>query len=157
MESSGEKVLLSPHVLCNQHVFKHGELGEQADILEGTGNALIGNHVRGMGNRLIVHAHVLPGVELFHLAPGEIFHNGLAQKIDLAVGGFIHAGDTVEDRGFSGAVGADQRHNLTLVHIQVQVIDGHNAAELHGHIFNMQHVLSHFLLPPFSPAWQRAF
>ena len=143
-------------MLCNQHVLKHGQLGEQADILEGTGNALVSDHVRRVRNHIAVQPHVLPGVELFHLAVGKVFHNGLPQEIDLAVGGLIHAGDAVEGRGLAGAVGADQSHDLPLVDIQVQVIDGHNAAELHGHIFNMQHVLSHCLPPPFSYAWQRA-
>ena len=144
-------------MLCYKNIFKYGELGKQAYILEGTRDPLIGDLVRRVGHDITVHSHVLPGVAFFHLAVGEIFNNRLTVEIDLAVRRLIHAGNAVERGGFACAVRANQSDNLSLIYIQIQVVDGHNAAELHGNIFNMQHVFSHCLLPPFSLSWQRVF
>ena len=79
-------------------------------------------------------------VGLFHLAGGVIAHDTLFVEAHPAVGGGIHAGDDVERRGLTGAVGADEGNDLTLVHLHAQVVHVHHAAELHGHIFQLQYV-----------------
>ena len=70
-----------------------------------------------------------------------IHRDGFPVEINDTVRGFIHAGDTVEGRGFSGAVGADQRDDLPLVHFQAQVVDRHHAAELHGDVCQAKNIL----------------
>ena len=143
-------------MLCNEDVFKHGELREQPDILECSRNALGGYHVRRVGHDVPVHAHILARVEFFHLALRVILSDDLAHEFDLAVRRLIYAGNAVEGRGLAGAVRADKRDDLALVHVKIQVVDGDNAAELHGDVFNMQYVFSHCLSPPFVRALQRA-
>ena len=136
-------------MLCDDDVLENAELGEQTDILEGTGDALSGYHIGSEGDDLIVHTHVLAGVDLFHLALRVVLDDSLTHEVYLAVGRLIDAGDAVERGGLACAVRADEGDYLTLVDIEVQVIDGDNAAELHGYIFNMQNVFSHCPVPPF--------
>ena len=156
MQRCREKVLLCAHVLCNEDVFKHGELREQPDILECSRNALGGYHVRRVGHDVRVHAHILARVEFFHLALRVILGDDLAHEFDLAVRRLIYAGNAVEGRGLACAVRTDKCDNFALVHVEIQVVDGDNAAELHGDVFNMQYVFSHCLSPPFVRALQRA-
>ena len=161
-------------MLGDQHVVKHRLGLPQADVLEGTRHAQLGDDVgRGRQNtvgegelvprlllrlprlqRLVlqgflrrevggVHLRVLALVGLLHLPGGVIADDALLVKGHAAIGGGVHAGDDVEGRGLTGAVGADQRHDLALVHLQVQVVHGHHAAELHGDIFHGQNVLTH--------------
>ena len=119
-------------MLGDEHVFKYRQGREQADVLKGTGDALLGDPVRGGGEDLGKHTLVLPLIELLHSALGVVFHHGLSQKGDPPVGGLIHSGDAVEGGGLAGAVGADQSHDLPLVHLQGKVVHRHHAAELHG-------------------------
>ncbi len=55
-KGGGEDVLLGPHVLGDQYVVKHRQGGEQTDILEGAGDAqlgdLVGGGVRLLGDRV---------------------------------------------------------------------------------------------------------
>ena len=90
-----------------------------------------------------VHGGMLTLVGFLHLAGGVVADDALAVEGHAAVGGRVHTGDHVEGGGLTGAVGADQCHNLALVDVQIQVVDGHHAAELHGGIFHVQHVF-HF-------------
>ena len=46
-EGGGQEVLFGPHMLGDQNVFKDGQGPEQPDILEGTGNAPVGDPVGG--------------------------------------------------------------------------------------------------------------
>ena len=130
-------------MLGDEHVFKYRQGREQADVLEGTGDALLGDSVRGGGEDLRKHTLVLPLIELLHSALGVVFHHGLSQKGDPPVGGLIHSGDAVEGGGLAGAVGADQTNGFSLVHIEVQAIHGHQAAEAHGQIFCLQYFIRH--------------
>ena len=92
---------------------------------------------------LVLTAHLSPGVVLHHLFPVEQH---------LSVGGGVHAGDDVERRGLTGAVGADEGHDLALVDLHAQIVHGHHAAELHGHMLHPEHILHfrHYAAPPFA-------
>ena len=78
---------------------------EQTDVLEGAGDAgavyLGGAHVGGV----------------------------LAVEQDRAVGGLIHLGEKVEDRGLARAVGADEARDLGAAEGEVKVLHGLQAAE----------------------------
>ena len=50
----------------------------------------------------------------------------------------IDAGEDVEDGGFAGAVGADEADEFAGEQVQREVIDGAEAAELHGEGFDDQ-------------------
>ena len=76
---------------------------------------------------------------------------GLPSKLNLAVGRLVDAGDAVEGRGLAGAVGADEGHYLAAVDLQREVVDGDDAAELHGDVLHVQDVFNlfaHFAAPP---------
>ena len=90
-----------------------------------------------------VHIGALALVLLLHLSGGMVPHDAASLKGHAAVGGRVHTGDDVERRGLTGTVGADEGHDLALVDLQVQVVHGHHAAELHGDIFNRENVLAH--------------
>ena len=52
-EDGGKHILLGPHMLGNQHVFKDGHALPQPDVLEGSGNAQLHHIVRrGIHNGL---------------------------------------------------------------------------------------------------------
>src|SRR5699024_3030957 len=88
---------------------------------------------------------IFSGVQLLHLALGEVLHHGLLAEGDPAVGRFIHAGNAVEGGGLAGAVGADESHDLSLIDLQGQVIHRHHAAKLHGDVFQLEDMcLAHF-------------
>ena len=133
-------------MLGDQNVFKDGQGPEQPDILEGTGNAPVGDPVGGGVQLVGVEPLVLAQIGFVHLALGIVLHQGLAAEVDFAVGGLVHTGDAVEGGGFAGAVGADQGHDFPLVDIHGQVVHGHHAAKLHGHMFHMEDVwtFTHF-------------
>ena len=68
-----------------------------------------------------------------------------------ALGGHVHAGEQVEHRGFTGAVGADEAHQLSGVHLDVEVLDGVEAAEGNAQMLRLQDRcfhLSHGSFPP---------
>ena len=91
-----------------------------------------------------------PRIELLHSALGGWFSTmGSPQKGDPPVGGLIHSGDAVEGSGLAGAIGADQSHDLPLVHLQGQVVHRHHAAELHGDVLQPEDIfhLAHFTAP----------
>jgi hypothetical protein len=46
-EGGGKDVLICPHVLCCEDVFKNGHALPQTDVLEGAGYAQLGDNVRG--------------------------------------------------------------------------------------------------------------
>ena len=87
-----------------------------------------------------IHGRMLALIGFFHLAGGVVADDALAIEAHPAVGGRVHTRDDVERGGFAGAVRADQGYDLTLVNIQIQIIDGHHAAELHGGVLHFQHV-----------------
>ena len=53
-EGGGKYVLLGPHMLGDEHVFKHGQGGKQADVLEGPGDAQVGDPVPIAGGQAVV-------------------------------------------------------------------------------------------------------
>ena len=109
----------------SENVFKNRHGGEEADVLEGSGNAEPGNLVRPLS--------------------GDI----LAQERNGTGGGRIDAGDRIEGRRLSGTVGANQGHDFPLVDEHGEIIDRHDAAELHGEMLNIEDVLAHAFSPPF--------
>ena len=46
--------------------------------------------------------------------------------------GGVHAGEAVEKSGFAGTVWSNQGDNLALADAQIKVIQGTDAAEIHG-------------------------
>ena len=135
-----------------QYVFQNRHALEQTDILKGAGHAHFGNLVRRVGDELAVFADVASGVELLHFAGGMTLRDDLAPHFHIAVGGRVYAGDHVEGRGLARAVGADEGHDLALVHVHAQAVHGDYAAELHGHVFQLQDgldAIAHFTAPPF--------
>ena len=98
---------------ADHDVFEHGHGLEQADVLEGAGQSLFGDAAR------------LETVEPPGFATGRGEHQ-------VAAGGGVDAGQAVEKGGLAGAVGADQGHDLTMADAQVQVVQGADAAEIHG-------------------------
>ena len=54
----------------------------------------------------------------------------LAVEDDPARGRLVDAADQVEDRRLAGAVRADDREDLALLHVEADVVDGVDAAEL---------------------------
>ncbi|MPN02648.1 hypothetical protein SDC9_149864 [bioreactor metagenome] len=72
-----------------------------------------------------------------------IAHNGLPAELHPAVAGRVYSGDDVERGGLTRAVGADQGDDLPFVDLQIQIVNRHHAAELHGRVFHAQHILTH--------------
>ena len=88
---------------------------EQADILEGAGDAVGRNIVRGMA------------------------HDGLAQQDDIARSGLIYAGQHVENRGFACAVGADQAYDFVVHQVKIDVLGYLQAAEVNAQPLGFKH------------------
>ena len=96
------------------HVVLHGHAGEEPDVLEGPGDA--------------------QAIELVHgLAPGV-----LAVQQDPALGGLIHVGQQVEDRGLARAVGADEPRDLRAADEEREVVHGPKAPEVHAQVPDVQ-------------------
>lgn len=96
-------------------VFQHRHFLEQANILEGTGDA----RVDDLMSLLPVHP--------------------LTVQVERALRGLIHAGDQVEHRGLARAVEADQAHQLRLTNLNIEVADRFQSAELNAQILAPQH------------------
>ena len=126
-----------------ENVIEHRHGLKQADVLERSCNAHLRDVVRGVRDDVGIELLAVARVELFHLALRVIFDDRLAAELDLAVRGLVDARDAVERGRFAGAVRADERDDLTLVDIHREVVDGHNAAKLHGDVFNVQNRFSH--------------
>ena len=155
VQGGGEQVAGAVQVRGDQHVFKYGLGLEQADVLEGAGQAQPGDPVGRGFDRLLEYPSVLARVQGLHFALRMVGYDQLVFIPHLPVGGFVYAGDAVEGRGFAGAVGADQRHDLAAVDMHAQVIDGDHAAKLHGDAFEFQHMISHGSVLPSSRGGRR--
>ena len=109
-EDAADGGILLGIVQADFDVVLNGQVGEQADILEGTGDTCA------------VHLH---GV-----------HAGsfLAVEKDGAVGGLVYLGQQVEDGGLACAVGADQTGDFGLTDGQVEIINRLQAAELDAQV-----------------------
>ena len=95
-------------VPADQQVGQHGRILEQLDVLEGAGDAELGDLVRR------------------HL--GDV----AALEEQLARGRVVEPRDQVEDRGLAGAVGADDGEDLALFDAEAHAVDRLEAAELQG-------------------------
>jgi hypothetical protein len=76
-------------VSAYQDVFKDGKVTEKSDVLEGSGQAVVGDDVWG---------------QAFEVDWGTVSR----EKAHIAPGGFVNAGDTVKESGLARAIGADQ-------------------------------------------------
>ena len=74
----------------DEDVLQHGHVGEEPDVLEGAGDACLGDQV-GLGRQ-----------------------DG-ALVADRALGGDVQPGEAVEEGGLAGAVGADESDDLARV------------------------------------------
>ena len=83
-----------------------------------------------------VHIRVLTLILLLHLSGGMVPHDARLIEAHPPVGGGVHTGDDIERCGLASAVGANQRHDLALVDLQIQIVHGYHAAKLHSDIFN---------------------
>ena len=63
----------------------------------------------------------------------------LPLEVDPAAFYLHQAGQGPQGGGFAGAVGADQGHNLALLHLEGNAFDGLDAAVTHTQIINSQH------------------
>ena len=109
---------------AHQNVLDDAHLGEEAQVLEGSGDAA--------GDDLL----------------GRLAIDALVQEGDRALGDLVDAGEYVEHRGLARAVGADQGDDLALVDVEADVVHGAQAAELDRDVFNIQKAHA---CAPFSP------
>ena len=87
--------------------------------------------------------------------------NRVAEECDLALGERVDAGDEVENRGLTRAVGTDQPENLPLFDVKRNVAYGGQTAETLGNVIHAEddlipnpfrHHAAPFLLPLKRPA-----
>ena len=110
-----------PHqrvVLGDHEVLEHAHLAEQADVLEGPGDA---------GARDPEPVHLLEQQLLTVGVEGELADRRL-----------VEAGQAVEHRGLAGAVRPDDRGDLTLIRGERQVVDRDQTAETHGQTLDLE-------------------
>lgn len=91
----------------DEDVFEDGHVGEEADVLEGAGDAGLGDEVGFAGE-------------------------AGASVADGAFGGHVQAGEAVEEGGFAGAVGADEADDFAGADGEADAADGGESAEAHG-------------------------
>ena len=77
-----------------------------------------------------------------------VLDNFLTVEINRSVGRRVNSCDHVERRGLSRSVGTDERYDLAFIHFNIHVIDSQNAAELHGNVFYLKDIFSHWSLLP---------
>lgn len=75
------------------------------------------------------------------------FRDLFSFKKNLSRAGRNQAGDRVEDRRLTGAVGSDQRHNLPLIYFKGNPLDGLDDAIVYFQIADFKHCHS-FSHPP---------
>ncbi len=95
-----------PRVEAHHHVLENSHLLEEPDALERAADAPRGDHVRAQAD------------------------HGPAVDEDLAFLRLLHARDAVEQRRLAAAVGADDAEDLASVHVERDVVDSPQAAEL---------------------------
>ena len=134
----------------DKDVLKNRQVGEKTDVLEGTGNAQLCYLVGRLFYDFFVFSGVFALVLVYHLSLGMIFDYYVAVKGDKTVRRLINSGNAVESRCLSGSVRPDESDDLVFVYVQRKVVNGNNAAELHGHVFDMKHIFSHYSSPPVS-------
>jgi hypothetical protein len=95
-------------MLADHDRFQHGEMREQADVLE---------RARDTPDRALRGPRIVDWLAFEHDAPG--------------IGG-QHAGDEIEKRRLAGAVGTDQRMDVAAGHVHAHLVEGVEAAEPFG-------------------------
>jgi len=114
MEQRRADAVVQAVVHADLDVVEHAQIREQADILEGAGDAgLAGLH----------------RIQLRHV---------LAAEPDGSAGRLVDLRQHIEDRRLAGAVGADQTVDLLILHFEVQVVHGGQAAEVNAQIPDFQ-------------------
>ena len=113
-EKSAEEAVANVIVQADLYVVLHAQVGEEADILEGTGNA----------HSIDLHGGLAGGV--------------VAVQKDGAPGGLINLGKQIEDSGLTGAVGADEAGDLCTADGHVEVVDGGEAAKVNAQMAGLQ-------------------
>ena len=113
-QSRPEKRGLDPAVVADHDVLDDGKFREEPDVLEGSGDARLGDPVG--------------------LLTGDRF----ALVVDHAFRGRVVTGDHVEEGRLACAVWSDEADDLVLLEGEVKVVDGDEAAELHGEMLHCQ-------------------
>src|SRR6267142_2961765 len=80
----------------DSHVVENRHRGKQPDILKSARDALSGDLIR------------------------FLTRDRASVESDFAFGWLVHAGDEIEDRGFSRSIGANQADQLLFANLQVQ-------------------------------------
>src|SRR5262249_14949428 len=105
-------------VLGDQQILEHRHAGEEADVLERTGDA------RELGDAEIEQALEQIG--------GAV----RMREADHADARVIEPRDAVEDRGLAGAVGADERCDVAALRREAHIIDRDQAAKPHAQVLD---------------------
>ncbi len=103
-----------PAVAAGQHVFEHGEILEEADGLEGPGDAELDDAVGGP------------------------VRDVSALEADSSPVGAVIAGDEVEDGGLARPVRADEPDDGPLLHVEGDFVYGRQSAEGLGNALKLQ-------------------
>ena len=119
LEQGAHNPLLGSAVLGHHDVLENRHVGEQADVLEGPGDASGGD---------------LVGVET---------EQRLTLEHDVAGGRRDHPRDHVEKGGLPGAVGADDRDDLSLVDMEVEIGECVETTEGHAQVLNVEQTFAH--------------
>ena len=114
MQSCLQQRVAAGAVEPDHHVLQHRHGVKQTDILEGTGD---------------------PGVH--HLVGLQPLQRRTRQG-DVAAGGFIVGGDDVKQGGLARTVRADKAKDLRFINMEADVVDGPQAAKLHGDVLHLQ-------------------
>ena len=111
-------------MIGNLHVVENGEFREQADVLEGAGNAAL--------------------CDLVGLQP----HDALPVEGDGARGGLVNSRKEVESRGLSRTVRPNEPHQLALVDVEIEIRDRLESAEDFRYVLGPQKLRCHYAAPP---------
>src|SRR5690606_15304091 len=113
-EDGGDGACLGPAVHAGHDVLEHRHLAEQPDVLEGAGDAGLGNLVR--------------------FAP----HHLLAVEADGAALRLVEAGDAVEERGLAGAVRSDEAGDGASRDAEIDAVEDGVAGKAEGEAGELQ-------------------
>src|SRR5215468_1459815 len=150
-----------PHqgiVLGDQEILQHGHALEQADVLKRARDA------RPVRHQIVGHAfeqkqHAVPAPDAARAALGQgaqrFPHGGITElQRDASLGRLVETGDAVEHRRLAGAVGTDQRGDVSTSRREREIVDRHQAAEAHAEMLDAQH--GRHTRGSSDPAWARA-
>ena len=131
-------------VLGNQYIFIHTQVFEETNVLEGAGNA----QLRDLAGLFAGDVNFLR--DLAGLFAGDVNFLPVCFGIDYPpFGRCVHAGDVVEGRGLARAVRADEGNDFMFFYNNIQIVDGNDAAKLHGHMLGTQYGPDHLPCTPF--------